>query len=372
MGRMRQAQGNNIGLLRLVLASLVIISHAPQMIDGDARREPMTMIVHTTASFGGLAVEGFFLLSGYLITKSMLSTGAVGPYMVRRVLRIWPAYLAAFLISVFCLSPLLGGAPWRHLGRTFAALAVMRAPPTYPGLLKGLPYPVLNGSMWTIAYEFRCYVMVALMFMLGLLRRKWLCLGLAVLLIAGMIAETVPSVAQRLYTILPFHLTFVLGDAWQTIRLTAAFAVGMCAYLFWDRVSGWLNGWTVAACAVAMVLLLFVQPLAEAGMITFGAVVLFWLAMVARLGVLQRINDRWDISYGVYLYGWPVATTILYFHRDIGPATLAVTALLVSGACGAASWWGLERWAKNLFPSQHARREVTSAGAAAQPASAAA
>lgn len=368
---MSQKTGNNIGVLRLLLASLVIIGHAPEMIDGGRQREPMTMIFHTI-SLGGFAVDGFFLLSGYLITKSMLSTKAVGPYMVRRVLRIWPGYLTAFLISVLCLCPLLGGAPWRHLGSTLASLAAMRAPPYYPGQLRGLPYPALNGSMWTIAYEFRCYVMVALMFALGLLRWRWLCLGLAVLLMACSVAASLPGVAGRLNGFHPLHLDFVLGDVTQTIHLTAVFLAGMCFYLFWDRISVWLSGWAVAGCALATALLLFVPSLAEAGLSTFGAVVLFWVAFTARLGVFQRINDRWDISYGTYLYGWPVAITILYVYRDIGPAGLAAVSLLLSWACGAASWWGLEKWAKGLFPSRRSQHEAADQGGASQLASAAA
>ena len=33
------------------------------------------------------------------------------------------------------------------------------------------------------------------------------------------------------------------------------------------------------------------------------ATALFWFALNANIGGLQCINDNWDISYGVYLYG---------------------------------------------------------------------
>lgn len=57
-------------------------------------------------------------------------------------------------------------------------------------------------------------------------------------------------------------------------------------------------------------------------------------------------NDKWDISYGVYLYGWPVATAIFFFDREISPVALAALTLPLAALFGAASWFGLERWMK--------------------------
>jgi peptidoglycan/LPS O-acetylase OafA/YrhL len=91
--------------------------------------------------------------------------------------------------------------------------------------------------------------------------------------------------------------------------------------------------------------------LAEAALTTFGAVTLFWLAFKADLGPLQRINDQWDISYGLYLYGWPAATLILWLNPAISPWSLAAMALPLAALCGAISWWGLEapvqHWVKH-------------------------
>jgi peptidoglycan/LPS O-acetylase OafA/YrhL len=75
----------------------------------------------------------------------------------------------------------------------------------------------------------------------------------------------------------------------------------------------------------------------------------FWLALKAELGPLQRINDRWDISYGTYLYGWPAAITILYFDRAISPWALAALALPAAMMLGALSWWGVEKPVKDRF-----------------------
>src|SRR4051794_17483398 len=102
---------NNIGLLRLVFASLVIIGHSPVMIDGDYRRDPLQRFF-ANLSFGTLAVDGFFVLSGYLITRSMLSKPLVWNFLARRILRIYPAFILASLLCVFVLVPATGGSPW--------------------------------------------------------------------------------------------------------------------------------------------------------------------------------------------------------------------------------------------------------------------
>jgi uncharacterized membrane protein len=44
---------------------------------------------------------------------------------------------------------------------------------------------------------------------------------------------------------------------------------------------------------------------------TFGAIALYWLAFRARLGRIQRVNNRVDISYGTYLYSWPVQLALV-------------------------------------------------------------
>lgn len=86
---------NNFGTLRLLLASLVIVSHTPEMLDGNRSRELLTMLFGTL-SFGELAVDGFFIISGFLIAKSMILGGSLKVFFVKRVARIVPGFMAAF------------------------------------------------------------------------------------------------------------------------------------------------------------------------------------------------------------------------------------------------------------------------------------
>ena len=90
---------NNLDLLRLVFASFVLLSHSFELADGSRSREPLTRLFHTT-SFGGLGVDFFFILSGFLITMSWDKNPHALSFLKKRILRIYPAYMAAFLVSV--------------------------------------------------------------------------------------------------------------------------------------------------------------------------------------------------------------------------------------------------------------------------------
>jgi peptidoglycan/LPS O-acetylase OafA/YrhL len=357
-----QVHRNNVGLLRLIFAATVIVGHAPEMMDGNRSREPLTAIFHTL-SLGELAVDAFFLLSGYLIAQSMARTGSLRSYLERRVLRIYPAFVVAYLLSVFVLGPIVGAHPWSFLPTTLARLVILHSPEIYPGQLAGLPYPDLNGAMWTISYEFRCYLLVAVLGISGLLSRKRVMLGLTIMAMAvsvlytfhlGHAPKTVVAATGHLApSRLHAFVMMLIGNKQSTIRLTAIFLVGVCFYVFRDVVFPALKAPVAISCAIVAAFLMYRDiHFAEFGLTTFGAATLFWLAFNARLGHLQRINDDWDISYGVYLYGWPIATLIRWENPGISPWLLASLTLPLALAFGAASWWSLERWTKDWVRSR--------------------
>src|SRR5476651_1893856 len=158
---------NNIGVLRLLFASLVIVSHSPELVDGNRSREILTRLFGTL-SFGELAVDGFFLLSGYLITQSFLKTSSLWTYFIKRIARIFPGYIVAFMVCVVGIAPLVGGVVSSNFEAAhILTRAVLLLSPEVPGVFKGLHYSALNGPMWAIAYEFRCYVLTAILGTLG-------------------------------------------------------------------------------------------------------------------------------------------------------------------------------------------------------------
>ena len=339
---MADMRDNGFGALRLMLASVVIISHVFELLDGDADREPLTALFGDL-TLGNAAVLGFFMISGYLIAASFASDPR--SYFPKRALRIYPGFIAASLLCIFVVAP-IGGASLRKLSvvdwAKHAANTLMLKAPSVPGAFERLPEPgALDGSMWTIAYEFRCYILAAAFGFMGLYRRP----GLFALLTALVLAANVPFAVPQLAVLeLPGPLGVVLGQPMRMVRLLSAFMAGTCFWLFKPTIRGRLAlGAAILFPAVMFVIVL--QPIA---VIALGGYILFWLAFKCEWRPLRRINAKNDISYGVYLYAFPITQLLIFFWGGIHAVVLILVTFLLSLICGSLSWRAVEKPAMEM------------------------
>ena len=162
-------------LMRLVFACMVLLAHAPEITDGNDRRELLGSRLHVPLTFGLLGINGFFLLSGNLIARSWLGTPRLLDFLQKRLLRIVPGYAVAVLVSVVAVGLAAPGSAHffrdlfsGHFVTSVLLLSAPLTPPVFPRLVTA----GVNGSLWTIAYEFRCYLMVALLGATGVLRLR--------------------------------------------------------------------------------------------------------------------------------------------------------------------------------------------------------
>jgi peptidoglycan/LPS O-acetylase OafA/YrhL len=319
---------NNFGFLRLLLATLVIISHSPEIIDGNRSREILTQLFGTL-SFGEVAVDGFFIISGYLIVKSFENSSSTIGYFDKRVRRIFPGFLVSFLVCVFVIGPFVGLNLHILSYKDFLKLgvrAVMLNGTDLPAFV-GLPYPNLNGSLWSISIEFRCYLLVVVLALAGLYKRR-----IAISLIT---AALLIMTALKFRPVIPGTATLV-GDPFLLIRCFGAFCVGSCFYVFRGSIP--YNGKIASAAAAFLVAGMFVPVLAESCFLVLGGYLIFWLALSVRSVVLSAINGKDDISYGVYLYAWPIQSLLVYFFQLESPFLLSVIALPITYLIAYLSW----------------------------------
>src|SRR5215207_4790646 len=154
-----QLRQNNFGALRLILALFVLVSHTFAAYYGDASdQEFLLRATRGQLDLSAFAVNAFFAISGYLITLSWLRTPRMTTFLMKRVLRIFPGFIVASIVSLLIVAP-LAGAHWsvafapKQIVLSITRLVLLSAPKA-PGSFAGVPQDVLNMSLWTIRYEF--------------------------------------------------------------------------------------------------------------------------------------------------------------------------------------------------------------------------
>jgi peptidoglycan/LPS O-acetylase OafA/YrhL len=330
-------QSNNFGFLRLLFATLVILAHSPELVDGNRSRELLTRLFGTM-SLGEVAVDGFFMISGYLILQSLVNSKSNFEYVCKRALRIYPGYITAFAVSLG-IGALAGG---RITGPVQTLLDLTRAlslhTPRLDGAFSGNPIPVVNGPMWTVSYEFRCYLLAMLLGVLGILKNRLAYLLLMAALLLSVFGQPNLSWSPAMVAI--------FGQPRFSEHFTLAFLVGGAFYLFRDRIS--YTGGAAALALILLIPLMFFPLAAEIAWVTLGAYVLFYFALQVKSARLNRVGSRVDLSYGIYLYAWPIQSLLIWHDRHISPWILFALSAFMAGVCAYASWIFIESPALRL------------------------
>ncbi len=305
---------NSFDLLRLLAAVAVIAHHAR----GLSGRAPWTI---GATDLGGLGVAVFFVISGYLIAASWKRSAGLGDFLKKRLLRIEPGLIASLLVTAVVLGAFATSLPLGdYFTRPGVYLYVLRDallyPVTYalPGVFAHTPFPnAVNGSLWTLRLEFTCYLGVA-------------ALGMTKLLKAPVVGGLVGLAAL---TALAFALRPDLGHGDLPRRLLIGaqfgflFLAGALIQLIGRRPPLWTVGFLVLLATPMWILGL---PLA-----------------VIAVGEMRSVRLPADLSYGLYIYAFPLQQ-MLAQHGMLGFwSSLAVTAPFA-----AASWFLVEKPALRL------------------------
>lgn len=334
-------RSNSLNLFRLVLAATVLFAHSFYIAGQGVGPQ-----IHGE-NLGGWAVAGFFVLSGFLITRSRLRTGP-GDYLLHRIARIFPAFLVCLGVTAFVFAPLaaliehgtLAGflsTPVTPLEYIWGNITLYIDHYTIGTTLQSVPYPgAWNGSLWTLFYEFLCYILVWVLGGLALFRRTPLVAGVA---FAVSLAVWIGiGLAQR----------WGLDESFVLFAKLAPFFLGGSLVYFLVERAGINRYLGIGALVVAAVLIAAVPRWGGQAAAPFLAYGLLWLsAVVPQPGWIARN----DVSYGFYIYAWPVQQlTVLLGVAALGMPVYIVVTIAVTFALAWASWVGIERramlWAR--------------------------
>jgi peptidoglycan/LPS O-acetylase OafA/YrhL len=329
-------------LLRLFFATVVLLAHAAEWVDGDMRHDLISWLLrsenNTQYNFGYLGVDGFFLLSGFLIVQSWVSDPEFFNYLRKRILRIVPGYMVAMLFTTFVVGILAPGtnAFFRKLGPHYVESLMMLGSPNTPPVFPGAHQNRLNQPAWTIPYEFRCYLLVAIWGVCGLFRRRAFWAAATALLLFLVLFPALTGPRDSWHT-----LYYFTGQPPQIARLCAAFFIGGSFNLFRERIA--FRPWMAAIAAAGVIGVGAFAPLHfEPAILLFGGYLLFYFGQspAVRIHWLERFPD---ISYGVYLYGGPVEGLWIWYTRSTSPWTAFLASVLICYVLGWLSWHLVER-----------------------------
>ena len=324
---------NHFTPIRWVLAGLVALGHFWLTTTG---YEPFR--IHQWTG-GYMAVNGFFVLSGLLIMKSLATRNDLKSYAASRLLRIYPALIAIMVAFVLVFSTLFskpGGLVNLTSADTwFYALRVllMGDPQWAPGgIFAGNLEEDFNGPLWTIRYEMAAYVLAALAFFVGLAKRLWT----TVLMLVGV---------AGIYFLAPllFDVSDLPASIMPLFRLSTCFLLGMT---LWH----WPAGRRPAWWSIAVIAVLF--AVFGAGFLGELLATLLLTGIMLRLGLSRRqykpLLKLPDYSYGIYIWHYPIIQAVLFLIPGLGPFGVMLISTPLFILFAGLSWHAIEKPALKL------------------------
>lgn len=339
---------NNFDLIRLWAAALVLFSHSYPL---TGTPEFFSRIIRHMSG-GSLAVAVFFAISGFLVTRSV-QVHPIGQYVMSRAMRIFPALVVVAMFQVFIIGPVFTSLSlseyfahsrtWSHLWNGSAFWLQY----DLPGVFPDNPRQTVNGSLWTLPLETFCYIVLPFLALAGLLRQStaWL-VGIGV--VGG-------------YLVARFW--FGLGDGnlgplvVKAVRLHSIltngsyFAVGAMMWVYRDRLP---LEWGYGLLAVVVAAIGYGTPVGALGFIlavSYGSMLLAFRTPIVKL--------PGDISYGLYLYAYPMQQTVIaLFGAGIGATMVSAFALPLAVGCAILSWKWIEKPALSFRKKQREKARV--------------
>ncbi|OAD20261.1 acetyltransferase [Candidatus Thiomargarita nelsonii] len=339
-------RANNFNLIRFVAAFMVLFNHSFALSIGSEDADPLKGILGMT--FGSIAVDIFFITSGFLITGSLLTRNNLIAFIWARVLRIYPALIVAIIFCTFI------------VGLYFTTLSIysyLSSPEIYkfflrnislflgvdyslPGVFENIPYKrIVNGSLWTLPWEIRMYSILGLLWGILFYAKCFSNKFFNHVLVAIAVLAIISHILN--------HFLLVVDNNAQGLRLLAMFFVGAAFYVLKDKII--LSNRVVALMSLILVFSMLEQHLFFVFYNIFIAYIVFYVAYIPS-GTIRKFNRVGDYSYGMYIYAFPVQQSIAAIIQGVSVVTMLIVSLSITLILAILSWHLVE---KKLLKIKH-------------------
>ena len=332
---------NNFDFLRLLFASFVIITHSYPL-SGVIECDLLCQLTKGQVSFSYIGVKGFFIISGYLIFQSLQRSDDIIDYFWKRFLRLFPALFVVLLLTVILVPFVYQSEVPLFKNRSLLTyipntMTLYRIQFGIQGVFENNPYKyIVNGCLWTIPYEFTMYILLSFL----IIFRKKKTAVIVILLLS--------------YLLLLTGNLFYLKEAGKYVFILN------CAGLF-DLGIFFIAGSLLSAVNFKnirrkkeLLILVFTLVLASIYFDFYNyskyltLPVLFILFGLIPIPFIYNIGNKiGDLSYGIYIYGFPVQQTLMYYFK-LNHIELMIYSMIISCIFAYFSWHFIEKKALKL------------------------
>lgn len=333
---------NNFNLIRFISALAVILSHSYPLTIGEGVLEPFEKTIGL--SLGEIAVHIFFVTSGFLVTGSLIRNNNIKDFFLSRILRIFPALIAsALLVILLCgiLETQLSLSEYFQNPQTYkyffsnSILIIKSVVYFLPSVFLDNPYKgVVNGSLWSLPWELRMYVILGVSFFI--FKKKANFIMLAIYLV---------SLFYFFYNEFILNIDIVFFN--HLFYLSILFFSGSILYIYSHTIP--INKYIFFCILFLLILLPFFFDLKVFKFfyfLLFPYIVIF-LAYMPK-GPIRLFNRLGDYSYGLYIYAFPIQQMVVSFFGNMTPIELFNFSFPITLILSILSWGVIEKPALKL------------------------
>ncbi|PWH82805.1 acyltransferase [Algibacter marinivivus] len=328
-------KNNNFDFLRFLFALLVVISHSYPLSGNDESSQWIYQVTQGQIVLARIGLSGFFVISGFFIYRSLQRSESLFSYFKKRFLRIFPGLFVVLLLSVLLIPFVYEGQfPLTKNESYFTYLPNNLLLYNFQGVVNGVfnanPYHAINGSLWTIRYEFSLYIALSLLYFFR--KSKKVQKGLLSLCFLGLII-------LNNFFLTRFSGSSIFGMLGFEILDLGTFFVGgsLLATFNFEKIK---NKWILFIAFLALLISIYFQFYNAIKHVILPVIIL--LLGFATLPFFNNFGKIGDMSYGIYIYSFPVQQALVYYYK-LDVYQLMFFSIIISITLGYLSWHLIEK-----------------------------
>ena len=335
---------NRFDFVRLIAAWLVLYSHS-YVLSASKEIELISKYLKFDTA-GGLAVGVFFSISGYLVFKSLENSNSLKIFIIKRALRIYPALILSVLFSVFVVGIICTELSIQEYLTNRKTLSYLKTITGFnikyelPGVFENFPEKSVNGSLWSIAIELRCYLVLGIISLLpfSMKLKLWISVTILSSLLLFRPIEAPSDLSIKF-----------LGLSYDFNKFGLMFTLG-CLIASYEKHKNFHYIKIIGLISASILIIISNLEISKFTLIAYNYLIPFifiWIGLYFTL--LPKIPDKiGDISYGLYLFSFPIQQLLIYLELSSNLVNFILLSTILSVFLSAISWQLVEKPFLNL------------------------